>query len=153
MAPPVCRPAHDPPAPWAETFDQSYAEESRPLTDGHILTYNENIDMPELFLTEFEIYVLSAVTRLGDDAYGMSILREIDERTGRQMAVGVVYAALARLEDKALVTMSVGPPTPVQGGRARRYVRLTKSGRDALAHSASMLARMIPASVLPGGRK
>jgi PadR family transcriptional regulator PadR len=109
--------------------------------------------VPELFLTEFEIYVLSAVTRLGDDAYGMGILREIEMRTGRQIAVGVVYAALARLEDKRLVSTTVGTPTPVQGGRARRYVRLTKDGRQALAHSASMLARMIPSSVLAGGRK
>ena len=109
--------------------------------------------MPEAFLSEFEIYLLSAVTRLGNGAYGMSILREIETRTGRQLAVGGVYAALARLEDKGLVATTVGAPTPVQGGRARRYVRLTTAGRDALAHSASMLARMIPASGVSGGRK
>jgi DNA-binding PadR family transcriptional regulator len=109
--------------------------------------------MADRFLTEFEIYVLSAVTRLEGNAYGMTILREIETRTGRQIAVGVVYAALGRLEDKGLVATTIGAPTPVQGGRARRYVQLTKAGRQALSHSAAMLARMIPSSVLAGDRK
>jgi DNA-binding PadR family transcriptional regulator len=65
----------------------------------------------------------------------------------------MIYAALARLEAKALVDTRVGDPTPVQGGRARRYVRLTAAGRRALAHSASMLARMVPAALWEGGRK
>ena len=105
------------------------------------------------FLTEFEIYVASAIVRLGDDAYGMTIMRQIEELTGRRLAVGMIYAALARLEAKALVDTRVGDPTPVQGGRARRYVRLTPAGRRALAHSASMLARMVPAALWESGRK
>ena len=103
------------------------------------------------FLSEFEIYVMSAIARLGDEAYGMTILREIEARTGRQLAVGAVYAALARLTDKGLVANELQAPLPVKGGRARRHVRLTPAGKRTLAHSATMLARMIPAALRSGG--
>ena len=74
---------------------------------------------PEPFLSEFEIYVMSAIARLGDDAYGMTILREIEVRTSRQLAVGAVYAALARLTDKGLVANELQAPLPIKGGEAR----------------------------------
>ena len=108
---------------------------------------------PDPFLSEFEIYVMSAIARLGDDAYGMTILREIELRTGRQLAVGAVYAALARLTDKGLVANELQAPLPIKGGRARRHVRLTVAGKRTLAHSAAMLARMIPAALRSGGLK
>ena len=108
---------------------------------------------PDPFLSEFEIYVMSAVARLGDAAYGMTILREIEARTGRQLAVGAVYAALARLTEKGLVDSQLQAPLPVKGGRARRHVRLTAHGRKTLTHSAAMLARMIPAALRTGGLK
>lgn len=104
------------------------------------------------FLSEFEIYVMSAIARLGDEAYGMTVMRQIEQRCGRQLAVGAVYAALARLTEKGLVANEMRDPLPVQGGRARRHVRLTAAGNRALSHSATMLARMIPAALL-GGRK
>jgi len=107
----------------------------------------------EPFLSEFEIYVMSAIARLDDDAYGMTILREIEQRTGRQLAVGAVYAALARLTDKGLVANELQAPLPVKGGRARRHVRLTPAGQRTLAHSATMLARMIPSALRSGGLK
>jgi PadR family transcriptional regulator PadR len=99
--------------------------------------------MPEPFLAEFELYVMLAVARLGDDAYGVTIRREIEERTGRPVSVGALYATLARLGKKKLVAFRISDPRPVPGGRARKYCRLTKQGRAALAHSATMLARMM----------
>ena len=95
------------------------------------------------FLGELEIYVLLALAQLGDDAYGMRVRQVIDERTGRSVAIGAVYATLSRLEDKALVRHAISDPLPVQGGRARKCYRLTPSGERALAHATSMLARMI----------
>jgi PadR family transcriptional regulator PadR len=95
------------------------------------------------FLGEFEIYVLLAVKRLGDDAYGITIRRAIDERTGREVAIGAIYATLGRLEDKGLVRHTVSDPQPVQGGRSRKYFRLTAAGDRALAHSTAMLTRMM----------
>lgn len=99
--------------------------------------------MPETFLAEFELYVMLAVARLGDEAYGVTIRHEIEERTGRPVSVGALYATLARLGQKELMEFEMSDPRPVPGGRARKYCRLTAEGRSALAHSAGMLARMM----------
>ena len=95
------------------------------------------------FVGEFELYVMLALTHLGDGAYGVTIRREIEARTGRTVAIGAVYATLARLEEKGLVRFRVSDPQPVQGGRARKYFSLTGAGVRALRHSTAMLARMM----------
>src|SRR5262245_57922989 len=96
------------------------------------------------YLGEFELYVMAAVARLGDDAYGLTIRREIETRAGRSVAIGSVYATLGRLEEKRLVTFSISDPRPVQGGRSRKHAHLTAHGRRALAQSTTMLTRMLP---------
>jgi DNA-binding PadR family transcriptional regulator len=98
---------------------------------------------------------MSAVVRLEDEAYGMTIRQEIERRSGRQVAIGAVYATLARLGEKGYVTFRTSDPLPVQGGRARKFVRLTAAGRRALRASTEMLARMLPAlsTVTTGGRR
>jgi DNA-binding PadR family transcriptional regulator len=95
------------------------------------------------YLAEFEIYVMLAILRLGDDAYGVSIRREIEERAGRPVSIGAVYATLGRLEEKKLVEFRVSDPQPVQGGRSRKLVSLTKRGLAAVEHSTAMLQRML----------
>jgi PadR family transcriptional regulator PadR len=95
------------------------------------------------FLGEFELYVMLALSRLGPEAYGVTIRQEIERRAGRDVTIGAVYATLARLEAKGLVRYQLSDPQPVQGGRARKYFRLTPTGERALAHSTSMLARML----------
>ncbi len=95
------------------------------------------------FVGEFELYVMLALAHLGDEAYGVTIRREIESRTGRTVAIGAVYATLARLQDKGLVRFRLSDPEPVQGGRARKYFTLTRCGGGALRHSTSMLGRMI----------
>src|SRR5689334_12472752 len=80
------------------------------------------------YLGEFELMVLLALMRLGDDAYGVPISREIEQRSGREVALGSVYAALERLEEKGLVASTLGDPTAERGGRAKRYFRITESG-------------------------
>ncbi|MEP6593097.1 MAG: PadR family transcriptional regulator [Acidobacteriota bacterium] len=95
------------------------------------------------FIGEFELYVLLALAHQGDAAYGVTIRREIEARTGRTVAIGSVYATLARLEEKDLVRFRVSEPQPVQGGRARKYFSLTAPGVRALRHSTAMLARMM----------
>jgi len=79
-------------------------------------------------LGNFEFMVLLALLRLRDDAYGLPILEEIETRIGREVALGSVYAALARLETKGLVTSRLGEPTAERGGKAKRYFRVTSSG-------------------------
>ena len=95
------------------------------------------------FVGEFELYVLLAITHLNADAYGIRIREVIEDRTGRDVAIGAVYATLGRLEDKGLVSHERSDPQPVPGGRARKYFRLTAAGRTALSHSATMLTRML----------
>lgn len=111
--------------------------------------------MPGKFLAEFELYVMLAVARLGADAYGASIRREIQRRTRRPVSIGALYATLGRLGEKGMMTFQASEPEPVQGGRSRKYCRLTPQGREALHHSTAMLNRMMDgldlASVEEGG--
>lgn len=95
------------------------------------------------YLAEFEIYVMVAIMRLGDDAYGVTIRREIEERARRPVSIGAVYATLGRLEEKEMVKFRTSDPEPVQGGRSKKLVSLTPGGLSALEHSTAMLHRMM----------
>jgi len=79
-------------------------------------------------LGNFELMVLLALMRVRDDAYGLPILQEIESRIGREVSLGSVYAALARLEIKGFVTSRLGEPTAERGGKAKRYFKVTSSG-------------------------
>ena len=94
------------------------------------------------WLGEFEQVVLLAVAQLGADGYGLTILREIEDRTGRRVSVGAVYATLLRLEEKGYVGSRQGEVTARRGGRAKRHYRLTRAGERALATTRQMLDRM-----------
>jgi PadR family transcriptional regulator PadR len=93
-------------------------------------------------LGEFEHIVLLAVLRLGEDAYGVPIRREIETRTGRALTVGALYRTLDRLEAKGYVTSSFGEPTPERGGRSRRYFKVRPLGARTLRASRDALAAM-----------
>lgn len=80
------------------------------------------------YLGSFELIVMLVLMRLGDDAYGVPISREIEARSGREVALGSVYATLERLESKGLVSSELGEPTPERGGRAKRYFHITNKG-------------------------
>jgi DNA-binding PadR family transcriptional regulator len=93
-------------------------------------------------LGEFEQVVLLAVARLGDEAYGTTIRREIDRRVGRDVSVGALYATLERLETKGLVRTRDGEPTAQRGGRAKRFYALSAAGVRALREARSVQDRM-----------
>ncbi len=109
--------------------------------------------MPGKFLAEFELYVMLAIARLDPEAYGAAIRREIQKRTGRPVSIGALYATLARLGEKGLMTFRLSEPEPVQGGRARKYCRLTPEGEAALQHSTAMLSRMMDGLDLAPAKK
>jgi len=90
----------------------------------------------------FEEVVLLAVMRLGAESYGVTIRREIEERTGRDISLGAIYPTLDRLEDKGLVTSWMGEPTGERGGRSRRHFQLLPAGREALRRSHKEMAAM-----------
>ena len=79
-------------------------------------------------LGEFEYLLLSAAARLGEDAYGAAIRREIEGATKHRCSIGALYTTLDRLEAKGLVTTWMGDPTPQRGGRPKRMVRVTGKG-------------------------
>jgi DNA-binding PadR family transcriptional regulator len=58
----------------------------------------------------------------------VSILREIEDASGRAVAVATLYAALARLEKRGLISSQLGEPTAERGGRAKRYFQVTAKG-------------------------
>ncbi len=87
---------------------------------------------PSNYLGEFEQIVLLAILRLGDNAYGVSIRNEIAECTGREPAPGALYTTIDRMEEKGLAQSRMGDPTPQRGGRAKRYIKVTKRGRAAV---------------------
>ena len=79
-------------------------------------------------LGAFDLMIMLALMRLGEPAYGVPISREIEDTSGRVVAVATLYAALARLEKKGLISSQLGEPTPERGGRAKRYFRVTARG-------------------------
>jgi DNA-binding PadR family transcriptional regulator len=83
-------------------------------------------------LGEFEQLILLALVRLGPDAYGATVRREIEERAGREVSISAVYTTLERLEQKGLVRSRIGEPTPERGGRRRRHFELLPLGARSL---------------------
>jgi DNA-binding PadR family transcriptional regulator len=94
------------------------------------------------YLGEFEQLILLALARLGDDAYGVTIRKTLEERTGRQPSFGAIYSTLRRLEQKGLVRSFTGEPEPVRGGRAKKHVVLTPRGRAAMREAHTAVMRM-----------
>ena len=80
------------------------------------------------FLGGFELLVLLALIRLGDEAYGVPISEAIEESSGKEVALGSVYITLERLENKGLVSSRLGEPTAERGGRAKTYFKVTAKG-------------------------
>ncbi len=94
------------------------------------------------YLGEFEQLVMLALVRLGQEAYGMTVRRELEATSGRSVSIGSVYATLDRLEEKGYLSSSVGDPEPVRGGRGRRTFKIEPKGRLALLRSRDLLAKM-----------
>ncbi len=94
------------------------------------------------YLGEFEQIVLLAVVRLGDDAYGATIRREIEMRSGRWVSIGAAYATIDRLVSKGYLRGRDATGAPERGGRARRLFALTPAGVAALEDVRDMQRRM-----------
>ena len=93
-------------------------------------------------LSDFELIALLVLLRLGDDAYGVPIAREMEQQTKREVKLGSIYATLERLEKKGFVVSELGEPTQERGGRAKRYFRVTKDGLRAIHRTRQMLMRL-----------
>jgi DNA-binding MarR family transcriptional regulator len=94
------------------------------------------------YLGEFELTVILALLRVGGDAYGVPIAREIEDICGREAGIASVYAALERLERKGFVNSRKGEPTPERGGRAKRYFHVTALGLRQVRKTQKTLIRL-----------
>ncbi|NDU98955.1 PadR family transcriptional regulator [Spirosoma terrae] len=88
--------------------------------------------MKRAFLGEFEEVVLLTVAILDEDAYGVSVTQEIEQKTGRSVGFSTVHTTLQRLEDKGFLSSRMGGATAERGGRRKRFFNVTAAGRKAL---------------------
>lgn len=93
-------------------------------------------------LSRIEEIVLLAIWKLGDDAYGLTICREVVRMTGKDWLVGAIYAPLSRLHKNGCVEIRAGEPSAERGWRRRVYYKLTPQGKAALAEIQEVNARV-----------
>jgi len=95
-------------------------------------------------LAEFELVVMLASLRLGPkEAYTVSIVEDISQRTGRSVRRANVFTTLQRLEAKSLVSTHLGDPRPERGGRPPRLVTVTPEGLKAVRAAAGAIRAMV----------
>ncbi len=90
-------------------------------------------------LGHFELLVLLALLRVGDEAYGVPIARAIEESSGKRVILASVYNTLERLEQKGMIGSTVGQSTPERGGRAKRYFAITTAGKREVSAAKKVL--------------
>lgn len=93
-------------------------------------------------LGELEQLVLLALLRLGDQAYGVAVQREIAEHARRSLSYATIYTTLNRLEGKGLVATRLGEATAERGGRRKTYYTVSRDGRLAVQDSLRALRTM-----------
>ena len=93
-------------------------------------------------LGEFELMVMLAVLHRRDDAYGVTIADELEERSGRSTSRGALYVTLKRLEEKGFLTSRLDRAHEQRGGRRRRYYRPTPDGVAAVGEAREAMRRM-----------
>lgn len=106
-------------------------------------------------LGEFEELVMLTVGILFDDAYGLAITDELENRTGRRSTISSVHKALVRLEDKGYLKSLMGGATEARGGRQKRLYTLTQAGVKVLSQTREIRNSMwdqVPGVVWEGGR-
>lgn len=87
--------------------------------------------MTRTALGDLEHQALIATLRLKGEAYSVSVVQEIENRTGRQVAQSAVFIAMRRLEEKGLLESRVADQS-TDKGRVRRYFDLTPAGMERL---------------------
>jgi PadR family transcriptional regulator PadR len=91
--------------------------------------------MKKYTLGEFEEVVILTIAILYNEAYGVSVKKEIESRLSRGVSMGALHTALVRLEDKGYIKSFNGERTEDRMGRPKKYFQLTALGKKAIAHS------------------
>lgn len=84
---------------------------------------------------EFEELIILIVAIMNGEAYGIGIIEELENRTGRSAAIGAVQTVLKRMEDKGWVTSQFGEATKERGGKRKRYYSITATGKQIVAEN------------------
>ena len=92
----------------------------------------------KVYLGEFEEIVLLTIATLGDEAYGVMIQKDIEERCNRTISIGALHSTITRLEEKGFLKSWVGGATKERGGRSKRYYEITQTGKKAVADTKSL---------------
>jgi len=99
--------------------------------------------MPRKNLGMFELTVLRTLIQQPEDAYGVTLLDRISERTGRDASVGALYTTLDRLERKGFVSSWWGEATAERGGRRKRFYKIENAGRAAVHQTEEQLRHLL----------
>jgi len=99
----------------------------------YYIYYNYERYMKITQLGEFEELVLLTVATLGEDAYGVEIKRELEERLKKKVSVGSIQTSLKRLEEKGFLKSEFGEATQKRGGKRKRIYTTTTYAHKVLA--------------------
>lgn len=88
--------------------------------------------MKQHSLGEFEELVLLMVAALHNEAYGVSILENLEENLEKKLNISAVHVALKRMEDKGFVKSRFGGITEDRGGRRKKFYVITALGKRIL---------------------
>jgi PadR family transcriptional regulator, regulatory protein PadR len=91
--------------------------------------------MKKYQLGEFEEIVILTIGVLHNEAYGVSILKEIESRLKRNVSIGAMHTALLRLEDKGYIKSYSGEETDPRQGRPKKYFQITALGKKAIQYT------------------
>ena len=105
--------------------------------------------MKKTKLGEFEELVLLTVAVLQEDAYGVEIKRELEERLGENLSVGSIQSALKRMEQKGFLTSEFGEATQKRGGKRKRIYAATPYAHRVLAEMKDVRSKLYEAIPLP----
>ena len=93
-------------------------------------------------LGELEQLILLAILRLGPEAYGLSVARELEAQADRRISRGALYTSLDRLESKGLVRWRLEAGGPERQALPKRVYAVLPRGVAALRSSQRILRRM-----------
>ncbi len=93
-------------------------------------------------LGEFEELVLLAVCIVEEEAYGISVKREVEKHTNRSILLGAVHITLYRLQDKGLLKSEMGGNSQKRGDRRKRLFKITEAGMRQLQAAQEIRQKM-----------
>ena len=102
------------------------------------------------YIGELEEIIMLTIGILSEDAYGLAIKKEIEERLGRKVSMGALHTGLYRLEEKGYLQSQIGEATAMRGGKPKRYYQVTMHGQQILKETAdhrNLLWKSIPEGV------